>query len=215
MLKLYEYFRSGASFRTRIVLNLKGMDYEHVGIHLRRDGGQHRSPFYTELNPQRLVPTLVDGQHVITQSLPIIEYLEELKPNPPILPPGAAGRARVRALAQLIACDVHPLNNLRVLQYLREDLHQDEDAVTKWIHTWHKAGLESLEAMLSTDPATGRYCHGDAPGLADACLIPNVFHAQRFQVKVTDYPTLWEIHQRCLELDAFQRALPDKQPDAE
>lgn len=215
MLELHEFFRSGTSFRVRIALNLKGLEYRHVGVHLRRSGGEHRTEAYARLNPQRLVPTLVDDGQAVIQSLAIIEYLDEIQPEPALLPQAPFERARVRALAQVVACDMHPLNNLRVLEYLRGELGQDEEGVNRWVHTWQAQGFHALEGLLSGHPHTGRYCHGDTPSLADICLVPQVIHAQRFGFDVSRYPTVWAIHQRCLELDAFQRALPDRQPDAE
>lgn len=215
MLELHEFFRSGASFRVRIALNLKGLEYRHVSVHLRRNGGEHRAEAYTRLNPQQLVPTLVDDGHPIIQSLAIMEYLDDIRPEPALLPKEPLERARVRALAQVVACDMHPLNNLRVLQYLQKELGQDEAGVNRWVHTWQAAGFESLEGLLAGDGRTGRFCHGDSPTLADVCLVPQVFHAERFGFDVSRYPTVWAIHQRCLELEAFQQAQPDKQPDAE
>lgn len=215
MLELHEYFRSGSSFRTRIALNLKGLDYHHVSVHLRRHGGEHRSAAYAALNPQQLVPTLVDGDVHVSQSLAIIEYLDETWSEPPLLPAEPAARARVRSMAQFIASEIHPLNNLRVLQYLRNDLQQEEAAVRRWIHTWFKAGFDGLEAQLAADAQVGHFSHGDAPGLADVCLVPQVFSCSRFDFDVSQYPTVWRIYQNCLELDAFERAFPKHQPDAE
>lgn len=211
-LTLYEYFRSTSSFRTRIALNLKGLPYEHVSVHLRRS--EQRGETYTRMNPQQLVPTLVDGEHALIQSLAIIEYLEETHPEPPLLPAAAADRARVRAVAQIAACEVHPLHNLRVLEYLRGELGQDEDGVQRWIHTWMAAGFDAMEGLLA-DARTGRHCHGDTPGLADLCLVPQVFTAERFGFDIAPYTACRRIHDQCMELEAFQRAAPGRQPDAE
>ncbi|MCC5809132.1 MAG: maleylacetoacetate isomerase [Ectothiorhodospiraceae bacterium] len=213
-LTLYEYFRSTSSFRARIALNVKGLPYAHASVHLRRDGGEQFGDTYTHMNPQQLVPTLVDGEHALIQSLAIIEYLEETHPEPPLLPEAPADRARVRAFAQIAACEVHPLHNLRVLEYLRAQLGQDEEAVTRWIHTWMAAGFRAMEALLA-DPRTGRHCHGDRPGLADLCLVPQVFTAERFGVDLAPYEACRRIHRQCMELDAFQQAVPSRQPDAE
>ncbi|MEX0729612.1 MAG: maleylacetoacetate isomerase [Aquisalimonadaceae bacterium] len=212
MLTLYEFFRSTSSFRTRIALNLKGLEYKHVSVLLR--GGEHLTDEYTRMNPQQLVPTLVDGEHTLNQSLAIIEYLEETHPEPALLPPDPAGRARVRAFAQIAACEMHPLHNLRVLKYLRTECGQDDDGIERWTHAWIGKGFQAMEGMLA-DSRTGRFCHGDAPGLADLCLVPQVFSAKRFAFDVTPYARCWEIHQRCMELPAFERAKPTNQPDAE
>jgi maleylpyruvate isomerase len=214
-MKLYSYFRSSASYRVRIALNLKGLDYEYAAVHLRRGGGEHRSADYRALNPQALVPTLVDGERVLTQSLAIIEYLEETHPQPPLLPAAPADRAHVRALAQLVACEIHPLNNLRVLGYLTGELGVSEEAKNRWYRHWVALGLQALEAQLARDPRTGRFCFGDAPGLADCCLVPQLANARRFECDLSGYPTLTRIERACLELPAFQRAAPGAQPDAE
>lgn len=216
MLTLYEYFRSSSSFRTRIALNLKGLEYRHVSVHLRRNGGEQFSDEYRRLNPQQLVPTLVDDAgNALSQSLAIIEYLEETHPQPALLPTSPHARARVRSMAQLVACEMHPLNNLRVLLYLRRELGQDEDGLQRWIHTWLAQGFDGFEGMLSRSADTGRFCHGDSPTLADICLVPQVFNAQRFDFDVSRYPTLWRIHNHCMGLEAFEKAQPANQPDAE
>jgi maleylpyruvate isomerase len=211
-MRLHGYFRSSASFRVRIALNLKGLDPERAYHHLRRE--EHRTPEYLALNPQGLVPTLVDGEVVVSQSLAIIEYLEETHPEPPLLPRDAAGRARVRSLAGIVACDIHPLNNLRVLKYLRGPLAQPEEAVGAWFNHWIAAGFAAFEAQLQRGP-TGRFCHGDAPGLADACLVPQVVSSRNFKLDLAPYPTVRRIAETCLALPAFERAMPANQPDAD
>jgi len=213
--KLYSYFRSSAAYRVRIALNLKGLAYETVPVHLTRGGGEQLAPGYRKLNPQALVPALEDGGRVLTQSLAIIEYLDEIHPQVPLLPKDPAARARVRALALAVACDLHPLNNLRVLNYLTGPMGLGDDAKRTWYHHWIAEGLGALEASLATDPETGRFCHGDAPGLADCCLVPQLANAYRFKCDVSPYPTLLRIEKNCQALQAFQRAAPDKQPDAE
>jgi len=210
--KLYTYFRSSAAFRVRIALNLKGIAWEPVFVHLAR--GEHRKPEYAAINPQALVPALEDGGRLITQSLAILEYLEETHPQPPLLPPDAPGRARVRSLALLIACEIHPLNNLRVLQHLRRALGQTEEQVNAWYRHWIADGLAKLEAELARGE-TGRFAHGDSPTFADCCLVPQVFNAQRYQCDTTPYPTLMRVFAECMKLDAFERAQPARQPDAE
>jgi maleylacetoacetate isomerase len=214
MLTLYTYFRSSAAYRVRIALHLKGLPYTSVPVHLLRDGGEQHAPAYAQLNPTELVPTLVDGELALGQSLAIMEYLEEQHPAPPLLPGDAVGRARVRALAQSIACDIHPLNNLRVLQYLKNQLQQDETSRQQWSQHWITLGLSALEAQLQRSPATGRFCHGDTPTLADCCLIPQLFNARRIETPLDAYPTLLRIESACLALDAFQRAAPHAQADA-
>ena len=213
MLKLYTYFRSSAAYRVRIALNLKGLPYESVPVHLLRDGGEQHAPDYAQLNPAELVPTLVDGEHSLGQSLAIIEYLDEVHPSPPLLPGNALARARIRALAQSIACDMHPLNNLRVLQYLAREHQLDEAAKAMWVRHWITLGFTALEAQLQ-HASTGVFCHGDTPTLADCCLVPQMFHARRFDTPLEGFPTLCRIEAACLALDAFQRAAPEAQADA-
>lgn len=215
MMRLYTYFRSSAAYRVRIALNLKGLDYQAVPVHLVKDGGQHRQPEYLALNPQGLVPALtVDGQ-VLTQSLAIIEYLDETHPRPPLLPADPLDRARVRALAQAIACDLHPVNNLRVLRYLGGTLGLDQAAKDSWVRHWVETGLAAFEAMLAGDPRTGAFCHGDTPGLADCCLVPQLFNARRFGCDLSAMPTITAIGARCETLPACAAASPQAQPDFE
>ena len=214
-MKLYSYFRSSAAYRVRIALNLKGLTYETVPVHLTRGGGEQRAPGYRKLNPQALVPVLEDGGRVLTQSLAIIEYLDEVHPKAPLLPKDPVARARVRALALAVACDLHPLNNTRVLNYLTGPMGLGDDAKRTWYHHWIAEGLGALEASLAGDRETGRFCHGDAPGLADCCLIPQLANAHRFKCDVSPYPTLLKIEKNCQALEAFRRAAPDQQPDAE
>jgi maleylacetoacetate isomerase len=214
-MKLYSYFRSSAAYRVRIALNLKGLPYETVPVHLTRGGGEQHAPGYRKLNPQALVPVLEDGGRVFTQSLAIIEYLDEVHPQAPLLPKEPAARARVRALALAVACDLHPLNNTRVLSYLTGPMGLGEDAKLTWYRHWIAEGLGALEATLAGDRATGRFCHGDAPGLADCCLVPQLANAYRFKCDVSPYPTLLRIEKNCQALEAFQRAAPAQQPDAE
>ena len=211
-MKLYTYFRSSAAFRVRIALNLKGLAYEPVFVHLAK--GEHRKPEYTAVNPQALVPTLEEAGRRLTQSLAIIEYLEESRPLPALLPKEAFARARVRALSLIVACEIHPLNNLRVLQHLKRALGQGEEQVNGWYRHWIADGLAKLELALG-DAGTGRYSHGDTPTMADCCLVPQVFNAQRYQCDTTPYPTVMRVHAECMKLDAFARAQPGKQPDAE
>jgi maleylacetoacetate isomerase len=212
--KLYSYFRSSAAYRVRIALNLKGLPYETVPVHLTRGGGEQLAPGYRKLNPQALVPVLQDGGRVLTQSLAIIEYLDEIHPQTPLLPRDPAARARVRALALAVACDIHPLNNLRVLNYLTGPMGLTDEARQTWYRHWIAEGLSALEATLAGDRDTGRFCHGDAPGLADCCLVPQLANAHRFKCDVSPYPTLLGIEKSCQALAAFQRAAPEQQPDA-
>ena len=213
-MKLYDYFRSSAAYRVRIALNLKGLAPERMFVHLRK--GAQRTDDYLALNPQGLVPALVtDAGDVLTQSLAIIEWLDDRQPEPPLLPADADGRARVRSIALAIACDIHPLNNLRVLQYLTGTLGVSEAQKDGWYRYWCDTGLEALETELARDPRTGRFCHGDAPTLADVCLVPQLANARRFNVDVAAYPTLTRIEAACGELAAFAAAAPARQPDAE
>lgn len=213
-MKLIGYFRSSAAFRVRIALNLKGVAVEHAFRHLRR--GEQSSPAYAALNPQKLVPTLVlDSGEVLTQSLAILEYLDETHPEPPLLPADPVGRARVRALALISTADIHPIQNLRVMAYLRETLGQTEESTFAWSRHWIETGFAAYEAMVAGDPRTGRYSHGERPTLADLCLVPQVFNAQRFKVDMARFPTVQRIHAACMALPAFDAAQPMKQPDAE
>ena len=214
-MKLYNYFRSSASFRVRIALALKGLDYEYVPVHLLKEGGQQFAADFTAMNPAALVPVLDDDGIVLTQSLAIIEYLDETRPQPPLLPTDAVGRARVRALALAIACEIHPLNNLRVLGYLSKTLGVSEEQRNTWYRHWVETGLAMLETMLARDPRTGSCCHGDTPTLADVCLVPQIFNAQRFKARLDHVPTVTRIHEHCLTLPAFAQSVPALQPDAE
>ena len=215
-MKLHNYFRSSASFRVRIALALKQLDYEYVSVHLLQGGGQQFAAAFKAINPAALVPVLEeDDGTVLTQSLAIIEYLDETRPQPALLPPDAVGRARVRALALAIACEIHPLNNLRVLAYLGNTLGVTEAQRNAWYCHWVETGLATVEAMLAGDTRTGACCHGDTPTLADICLVPQIFNAQRFKAKLDHVPTVMRIHQHCLTLPAFAQSVPALQPDAE
>jgi maleylpyruvate isomerase len=215
MRKLYGYFRSSAAFRARIALNLKGLEYEKAIVHLTKNGGEQFAPEYRALNPQSLVPVLQEDDLALTQSLAIIEYLDEAYPEPPFLPKAIAARARVRSLALMVACEIHPLNNLRVLRYLVKDLKLSEEQKNQWYRHWVLMGFEPMESRLASDPATGTFCHGDTPGLADICLVPQLANARRFNIELGAFPTLTRIEQNCMALKAFQDAAPSAQPDAE
>ncbi len=210
MRRLHGYWRSSASYRVRIVLELKGLAYEYVAVDLR--GGGHRSPDYLRRNPQGLVPWYEEDGVGLAQSLAICEYLEERHPRPPLLPADPVARARVRAVCDLVACEIHPLNNLRVLEHLRRGLGLDETAVHAWYRHWIRAGLDMLERELAG--TAGRFCFGDAPTLADAFLIPQLYNARRYGVDPDPWPTLARVERNCLELSAFARARPEAQPDA-
>jgi maleylpyruvate isomerase len=211
-MKLYTFFRSGTSHRLRIALNLKGIPYEHEAVDLRREG--HLTPQYKAVNPQQLVPALDVGGRILTQTPAIIEWLEERHPSPPLLPKDPDQRARVRTLAAIVGCDVHPVNNRRILETLRKDFGADEDAISRWCGRWITEGFDALEALISEDVARGRFCTGDAPTLADVYLVPQVESARRFRLDMSRWPTLMSIDQACGELDAFHRAAPANQPDA-
>jgi maleylpyruvate isomerase len=214
-MKLYTYFRSSAAYRVRIALNLKQLAYDALPVHLLRNGGEQLTDAYRAVNPSMLLPTLEDDSIVIGQSLAIIEYLDETRPQTPLLPTDAAGRARVRALALTVAADTHPLGNLRVLKYLKNDIGVSEEVKLEWQQHWLRTGMATLESCLANDAHTGRFCHGDTPTLADCCLVPQVFGAQRFGVDLAPYPTIMRIHANCAALPAFQQAHPSQQPDAE
>ncbi|NVM78420.1 maleylpyruvate isomerase [Duganella sp. SG902] len=214
-LVLHNYFRSSSAYRVRIALGLKGLPYAYLPVHLNRNGGEQFQPAFSARNPQQLVPVLSDGALDISQSLAIIEYLDEAYPETPLLPATPGQRARVRQLALSMACDIHPLNNLRVLKYITGTMGQDEAAKDAWIQHWHAVGLAALEADLARDQQRGRYCVGDTPTMADCCLVPQLFAARRFGMDLTPFPTLQAIDAACQRLPAFQRAHPGCQPDSE
>jgi maleylpyruvate isomerase len=214
-MKLYTFFRSSASYRVRIALNLKGLAYEQTPIHLRRGGGEQFSATYKRINPQALVPALEDNDRVFTQSLAIIEYLEEKYPNPPLLPAAAADRALVRSMAMVIACEVHPIQNLRVLTFVKREYQQTDEGVNQWAQHWIDLGLSALEQMMLAQPDRGKFCFGDTPTLADICLVPQLGNARRYGCDLAQYPTILSVEKNCLELPAFVNAAPEKQPDAE
>jgi maleylacetoacetate isomerase len=212
-MRLYSYFRSGTSHRVRIALNLKGLAYETVPVHLLK--GEQRQEAYRAVNPQGLVPMLEDGGTRVTQSLAIIEYLERVHPEPPLLPADPVGEARARSLALVVACEMHPLNNLRVLKYLSRTLGLDQAVRDAWSRHWMAEGFAALERRLAAEPETGRFCHGDRPTLADVCLVPQVVSSERWGTDLGPYPTVRRIHDACMELEPFVRAMPASQPDAE
>ncbi len=209
-LKLYNYFRSSASYRVRIALALKGLAYDYKAVHVLKN--EQFGPAYEGLSPARLVPALVDGEQVLSQSLAIIEYLDETHPEPPLLPPGAAARARVRGIALDIACEIHPLNNLRVLRFLTDELKLAESDKDRWYRHWVETGLESVERRLHG--VAGRFCHGDAPTLADVVLVPQVFNARRMDCRLDHVPRVMQVFEECMTLAAFQQAHPSACPDA-
>jgi maleylacetoacetate isomerase len=214
-MRLYTYFRSSAAYRVRIALNLKGLPYEAVPVHLLRGGGEQLAEGYRKINPSAAVPALQDECGTVTQSMAILEYLEETHPDVPLLPQDPLGRAHVRELAQIVACDIHPLNNLRVLRYLVHQVGVTEEVKNEWYRHWVREGLAALEAHLARDLGSGRFCHGSTPTLADCFLVPQVFNAQRFDIDVSAYPNIARINANCVEMPAFQRAHPSQQPDAE
>ena len=211
-MKLYSYFRSSAAYRVRIALNVKGLTYETAPVHLIKDGGHNKRPEYRAVNPQMKVPALVtpNGETLI-QSLAIIEYLDETHPLPPLLPRDPVARAKVRALAQIIACEIHPLNNTAPLRYLKNQLRQEQSAIDAWYHHWVLEGFEALEALIEPGP----YACGNDVTLADICLVPQVFNARRLKVPLDKFPKIVGVDAACQALPAFERARPDRQPDAE
>jgi maleylacetoacetate isomerase/maleylpyruvate isomerase len=211
-MKLYTFFRSSAAFRVRIALNCKGIPYEALPISLPK--GEHKLAPYLTLHPQGLVPALEDGGKIYVQSLAMMEYLEETRPQPPLLPANADDRAYVRALAQVIACEIHPLNNLRTLRYVKKSYGLDEEGVNAWYRHWIAAGLAGLEAFVAGANKSGRYCYRDQVTIADCCLVPQVFNAQRYQCDLAPYPAVMAIFAECMKLDAFIDAQPSRQPDA-
>jgi len=211
-MKLYSYFRSSAAYRVRIALNLKGIAYETAPIHLVKDGGHNRRPEYRAVNPQMRVPALVTSSgEVLIQSLAIIDYLDETHPNPPLLPKDPIARARARSLAEIVACDIHPLNNTSPLRYLKRVMHQEQSAIDAWYHHWVTEGFEALEALVGPGP----YCCGSDVTIADICLVPQVSNARRMKVPLDKFPKIVAIDAACLALTAFDRARPENQPDAE
>jgi maleylacetoacetate isomerase len=209
-MELYNYFRSSASYRVRIALALKGLPYDYKAVHIAK--GEQLAESYAAVSAARLVPLLRDGKHVITQSMAIIEYLDETHPLPALLPADAPGRARVRALAQDVACEIHPLNNLRVLRYLVHSLKVSEEDKDRWYRHWVETGLEAVERQLAAGP--GRYCHGDTPTLADCVLVPQIFNAQRFKCRTDHVPRVMRVFEACMQLDAFDKTRPEACPDA-
>ena len=212
-MQLYNYFRSSASYRVRIALALKGLAYEYKPVHLAKS--EQFGESYAAVSASRLVPLLKDGDATLTQSLAIIEYLDETHPQPPLLPADPLGRARVRALAQDVACEIHPLNNLRVLRYLVHSLKVSDEDKNRWYRHWVETGLEAVERQLANHPATGRFCHGDLPTLADCVLVPQIFNAQRFDCRLDHVPTVMRVFEACMQLDAFSKTQPSACPDAE
>jgi maleylacetoacetate isomerase/maleylpyruvate isomerase len=208
---LFNYYRSSASYRVRIALALKGLEYDYRPVHLAKN--EQLTESYAAVSAARLVPLLRDGEHSLTQSLAIIEYLDETHPTPPLLPGTPAERARVRALAMDIACEIHPLNNLRVLRYLVRDLKLGEDDKNRWYRHWVETGLEVVERQLAAAPAT--YCHGETPTLADCCLVPQIFNAQRFNCRLDHVPQVMRVFEACMALPAFEQTRPERCPDAE
>lgn len=214
MIKLYGYWRSTAAYRVRIALNMKQIAYSNQSIHLVKEGGEQNKPEYLALNPQALVPTIVDGDFVLGQSIAILEYLEEKYPQPALLPKDIKLRAFARQLCQLIASDIHPLNNLRVLQYLSNELNLADDAKKTWYHRWLHRGFTAYESLVSKHSVNGNYSIGDELSLADVCLIPQIYNAHRFDFPMDGFPRLMTINENCLKLERFRNAVPENQPDA-
>lgn len=212
-MKLYTFFRSSAAYRVRIALNLKQLNYTSIPIHFRKDGGQHKSPEFLAINPQGLLPVLQDGDVTLNQSLAIIEYLDEVYPDKALLPKNPIDKAKVRAMAQMVACEIHPLNNLRVMGYLKNNLQQDDNSVNQWYQHWVELGFEAFEATVVSK--RGKYCFGDEITLADICLVPQIYNALRFNCDMEPYPNLYRIYVELNSIAAFRDAAPEVQPDAE
>lgn len=213
-LTLYSYWRSSAAYRVRIGLNIKGLQYRTVPVHLVRNGGEQHAPDYAAANPQKLVPMLEHGQRRMRQSLAILEYVDEVWPDPPLLPGTARRRQRVRELAQVVAADIHPLNNLRVMRFFDQEWNVPQPERDGWMRHWMMEGFAALEALVAENPATGEFCEGDTPTLADCCLVPQLYNARRFGTDLAPYPTLRRIEAACLALPEFDAARPENQPDA-
>ncbi len=211
-MKLYNFWRSGTSHRTRIALNLKGLTVEYVAVHLGKE--EHLKNEFKEINPQQLVPALDTGREVLLQSPAILEWLEEKYPTPALLPHDAKSRAQVRALAAIIGCDIHPINNRRILEYLRKNFGANDDSINQWCGLWISAGFDAYEALLNADNQRGRFSHGDTPSMADCYLIPQIESARRFKVDLSKWPLIMAVEKACMELDAFRKAAPAEQPDA-
>lgn len=214
-MELYTYFRSSAAYRVRIALNIKQLEADHKFVHLVRGGGEQHAHGFRKVNPQGRVPVFVDGGQPITQSMAIIEYLEEIHPNPPLLPDDIADRAWIRSLANVVSCDIHPLSNVSVTKYLEREFGADEAARVRWMHHWIDAGFSAIEETLSKDARVGTYCYGKRVTMADLFIVPQVFNALRFGLDMSAYPTIQRINDACLKLDAFRKAAPENQPDAE
>jgi maleylacetoacetate isomerase len=214
-IKLYSYWRSSAAYRVRIALNLKGLPYELIPVSLINNGGEHRSEEYRALNPQGKVPTLIDGERIVRQSMAIVEYIEEsYEGEHRLMPSTPRERARVRSLAQIVACDIHPVNNLGVMQYLEHEFNAPQVERDRWIKHWITEGFKGLEKLLETNPSTGQFCEGDEPSLADICLVPQVYNAYRWSVDMNQFPLIRRIFDECMKMEAFDLAKPESQPDA-
>jgi maleylacetoacetate isomerase len=214
-IKLYSYWRSSAAYRVRIALNLKGLPYELIPVSLIANGGEHHSEEYRALNPQGKVPTLIDGERIVRQSMAIVEYIEEsYEGEHRLMPSTPRERARVRSLAQIVACDIHPINNLGVMQYLEHEFNAPQVERDRWIKHWITEGFKGLEKLLETNPSTGQFCEGDEPSLADICLVPQVYNAYRWSVDMNQFPLIRRIFDECMKMEAFDLAKPESQPDA-
>ena len=215
LIRLYSYWRSSAAYRVRIALNLKGLRYDYLAVNLAAEGGQQHAAEFHNLNPQELVPVLVDGERIIRQSIAIMEYIEEAYEGAAkLLPTAVRDRARVRCLAQIVACDIHPLGNLRVLQYLEREFNTPQVERERWAQHWIREGFAAFERLLAESPSTGQFCEGDEPTMADVCLVPQVYNARRWSVDMGAFPTIVRIDAECAKLPAFANARPENQPDA-
>ncbi len=213
-IKLYSYWRSSACYRVRIALNLKGLPFQTMPVHLVRNGGEQHSEAFKVLNPQEMIPVLMHGGRMLRQSMAIIDYLDEIWTTNLLVPSSARDRQRVRAISEMIACDIHPLGNLRVMQYLETQFGADQEKRDEWSRHWVRVGFDAVEKVLQDNPSTGAYCEGDVPTLADCCLVPQAYNAVRFGIDLAEFPLIKRINNTCLELPAFDNARPEKQPDA-